>query len=130
MTQPTVIHVSRFTIMQNKARKENRPPVIVKPHGHFDENPMLAHEIIIHGPCRIVYRRDNPIPFVDPEAHVTVADGSTSWVETFARVECVRIHNDGHLERHSVHAKRVAVNDLRALMSKQVSSVATSLFKG
>ncbi len=68
----TIIHVNQQTIRQNQKR-ENAAPVISVKRG---QSNTYGHEVEIHGPCRVVYRRDNPKPC-----------GARVWIETFFGVE-------------------------------------------
>lgn len=67
-----IIHINRNTINSNTKNGTNDPPIIVrqgrKRLGH-------AHELIIDGPCKIVYSPHKPLDC-----------GARLWIETDAEV--------------------------------------------
>lgn len=72
------IHVNQHIIKRNKAKapgKPEKPPLTIK---NYKEN-IKAFEVFIDGPCRIIYRPNNPL---DCGAHV--------WVETESKVTTYR----------------------------------------
>ncbi|NET06435.1 MAG: helix-turn-helix domain-containing protein [Merismopedia sp. SIO2A8] len=68
----TIIHVNQQTIRQNQKQEKPAPVISVK---RGKEN-IYGHEVEIQGPCRVVYRRDNPKPC-----------GARVWIETLFQVE-------------------------------------------
>ncbi|NEO33778.1 MAG: DNA-binding protein [Symploca sp. SIO3C6] len=70
----TIIHVNQHTIRQNQ-KQENAAPVISVKRGQTNT---YGHEVEIYGPCRVVYRRDNPKPY-----------GPRVWIETLSPVEVI-----------------------------------------
>ncbi|NEO32722.1 MAG: helix-turn-helix domain-containing protein [Symploca sp. SIO3C6] len=68
----TIIHVNQQTIRQNQKQEKPAPVISVK---RGKEN-RYGHEVEITGPCRVVYRRDNPKPC-----------GARVWIETLFGVE-------------------------------------------
>ncbi|NEO97940.1 MAG: helix-turn-helix domain-containing protein [Symploca sp. SIO2E9] len=68
----TIIHVNQQTIRQNQKQEKPAPVISVK----RGQSNTYGHEVEIHGPCRVVYRRDNPKPC-----------GARVWIETFFNVE-------------------------------------------
>ncbi|NEO29055.1 MAG: helix-turn-helix domain-containing protein [Symploca sp. SIO3C6] len=63
----TIIHVNQQTIRQNQKQEKPAPVISVK----RGKNNRYGHEVEITGPCRVVYRRDNPKPC-----------GARVWIET------------------------------------------------
>ncbi|NET04056.1 MAG: helix-turn-helix domain-containing protein [Merismopedia sp. SIO2A8] len=68
----TIIHVNQQTIRQNQKREKPAPVISLKQ----GQNNTYGHEVEIHGPCRVVYRRDKPKPY-----------GARVWIETLFGVE-------------------------------------------
>ncbi|NEP02409.1 MAG: DNA-binding protein [Symploca sp. SIO2E9] len=68
----TIIHVNQQTIRQNQKQEKAAPVISVK----RGQSNTYGHEVEIHGPCRVVYRRDNPKPC-----------GARVWIETLFGVE-------------------------------------------
>lgn len=67
-----IIHVNQHIIRENSKHGECEPVLTVKTYK--DNN--YAHEVIIHGPCRIVYRPNKPL-----------SCGAKVWIESEAEVE-------------------------------------------
>ncbi|NEO30595.1 MAG: DNA-binding protein [Symploca sp. SIO3C6] len=65
----TIIHVNQHTIRQNQKQEYAAPVISVK---RGKEN-IYGHEVEIHGPCRVVYRRDRP-----------QSCGARVWIETLS----------------------------------------------
>ena len=63
----TIIHVNQHNIKHNGKTGENKPVLTVK---NYKTN-VYAHEVQIHGPCKIVYRPDKPL-----------SCGAKVWIET------------------------------------------------
>ena len=71
----TRIHVNQAKIRANRKVKQAREPVItVKDY----KKNRYAHEVVIKGPCRVLYRPCSPLKC-----------GATVWIETEAEVEIV-----------------------------------------
>ena len=66
-----IIHVNQHVIKSNRKRGEDNPVLTCKTY----KDNQYAHEVVIQGPSRVVYRPDNPLPC---GAHV--------WIETEADV--------------------------------------------
>lgn len=66
------IHVNQHNIKHNRKHGDNLPVLTIKTYKSND----YAHEVEIQGPCKVVYRPDNPLPC---GAHV--------WIETEEEVE-------------------------------------------
>ncbi len=74
----TVIHVNQHIIKANRKHGHNDPPLTIKT---YKEN-RKAHEVVVHGPCRIVHA--DPARGIKP-----LPCGARVWVETTAPVEVV-----------------------------------------
>ncbi|NEP00522.1 MAG: helix-turn-helix domain-containing protein [Symploca sp. SIO2E9] len=70
----TIIHVNQQTIRQNQKQEKPAPVISVK----RGQSNTYGHEVEIHGPCRVVYRRDKPKPC-----------GARVWIETLFGVEVI-----------------------------------------
>lgn len=68
-----VIHVNPHVIKANRnlLPEERRNPITVK---NYKEDRQ-ASEVVINGPCHIIYRPDDPLPC-----------GATVWIETEAEI--------------------------------------------
>lgn len=73
-----LIHVYQHRIRRNMhvAPEQREPPVIIREGRHR----RYASELVIHGPCRIVYSPDKPLScgarlWISTEAEVEVVDG-------------------------------------------------------
>ncbi|NEO29192.1 MAG: DNA-binding protein [Symploca sp. SIO3C6] len=75
----TIIHVNQHTIRQNQKLEKPDPVISVK----RGQSNTYAHEVEIYGPCRVVYRRDNPKPC-----------GARVWIETLFPVELLQNHSE------------------------------------
>lgn len=73
----TIIHVNQQIIRQNQKQKKPSPAITVK----RGQKNTYGHEVEIHGPCRVVYRPDNPKPC-----------GARVWIETPFGVEVITIN--------------------------------------
>ena len=71
----TRIHVNQHKIRSNHKTGENLPVITVKTYKSND----YAHEVVIHGESRVVYRPNKPLPC-----------GARVWIETEAEVEIIR----------------------------------------
>jgi hypothetical protein len=67
----TIIHVNQHNIKHNSKTGENKPVLTVKTY----KNNTYAHEVVINGPCRIVYSPDKPL-----------SCGAKVWIETLEEV--------------------------------------------
>lgn len=76
------IHVNQFVIRSNKRSGAREPPLRVKTSS---EN-LPATEVMIDGPCRVIYRPDRPL-----------ACGARVWIETTADVSMIDV--DGRQTR-------------------------------
>lgn len=65
------IHVNQHRIKANKKNSTDLPVITTKT---YKENA-YGHEVIIDGPCRIIYRPDKPL-----------SCGATVWIETQEKV--------------------------------------------
>ena len=63
----TRLHVNQHVIKKNK-KEGTREPVITVKSG---KSNIYAHEVQVLGPCKVVYRPDNPL-----------SCGATVWIET------------------------------------------------
>lgn len=68
----TRIHVNQHVIKSNRKTGANDPTLTVK---DYKQN-RRAHEVIIHGPSRVVYRPENPL-----------SCGAHVWIETESPVD-------------------------------------------
>jgi hypothetical protein len=68
----TIVHVNQHVIKANRKSQTNNPVLTVKTYKSND----YAHEVIINGPSKIVYRPDKPLPC-----------GAQVWIETESDVE-------------------------------------------
>ncbi|NEP00788.1 MAG: helix-turn-helix domain-containing protein [Symploca sp. SIO2E9] len=78
----TIIHVNQQTIRQNQKQEQAAPVISVK----RGKDNRYGHEVEITGPCRVVYRRDNPKPC-----------GARVWIETLFDVEVYTKNPQGGL---------------------------------
>lgn len=62
-----IIHVNQHVIRRNAKTGERKPVLSVKTYN----NNEYAHEVVVHGPCRIRYSPDKPLPC-----------GARVWIET------------------------------------------------
>ena len=70
-----VIHVNQHIIKRNRKTGRSSADITCKTY----KDNTKAREIVVDGPCRIVYRPDNPLPC---GAHV--------WIETTAEIEVIK----------------------------------------
>jgi hypothetical protein len=71
------IHVNQHIIRQNRRAVEPAPPLTVKTY----RDNTYAFAIDVHGPSRVVYSPDRPLPcgarvWIETEADVTLHDGT------------------------------------------------------
>ena len=62
-----IIHVNQHVIKSNRKRGECNPVLACKTY----KDNQYAHEVVIQGPSRVVYRPDNPL-----------SCGAHVWIET------------------------------------------------
>lgn len=67
----TIVHVNQHVIKSNRKNGKNDPVLTVKTYKSND----YGHEVLIHGPCKVVYSPDKPLPC-----------GATVWIETTEEV--------------------------------------------
>ena len=67
----TIVHVNQHVIKSNRKNSETNPVLTCKTY----KTNTYAHEVVIQGPSRIVYRPDNPL-----------SCGAHVWIETDATV--------------------------------------------
>jgi hypothetical protein len=65
------IHINQWIIKRNHKTGERNPPITVKTY----KSNEYAYEVEVNGPCKIIYRPDNPL-----------SCGAKVWVETEADV--------------------------------------------
>ena len=68
----TIIHVNQHKIKRNAKTGEREPVLTCKTYKSND----YAHEVLIDGPCRIIYRPDKPL-----------SCGARVWIETESEVK-------------------------------------------
>lgn len=68
------IHINSNTIKSNAKHGTNKPAITIR-SGKSQKVETYAHEVIINGPSRVVYRPDNPL-----------VCGAKVWIETEAEV--------------------------------------------
>ncbi len=69
-----IIHINQHVIKSNKKTGAREPVITVKTY----KSNNYAKEVLINGPCRIVYSPDKPLPC-----------GATVWIETIYEVDLV-----------------------------------------
>jgi hypothetical protein len=67
-----IIHVNQHVIRSNTKSGSRDPVLTIKTY----ESNTYAHEVVIHGPSKIVYSPDKPL-----------SCGARVWIETEARIE-------------------------------------------
>ena len=70
----TIIHVNQHVIKANEKTGERNPVITCKT---YKEN-QYAHEVIINGPCKVVYSPDKPL-----------SCGAKVWIETEADITII-----------------------------------------
>lgn len=71
----TLVHVNQHHIKANAKDGGNRPVLTVKTY----KDNRYAHEVVVTGGCRVVYRPDKPL-----------SCGARVWIETDGEVRIVR----------------------------------------
>ena len=75
----TIIHVNQHKIKRNAKTGEREPVLTCKTYKSND----YAHEVIIDGPSRIIYRPDKPL-----------SCGARVWIETESEVKKVEMPSE------------------------------------
>ena len=68
----TLVHVNQHVIRANGKTGERNAPLTVKTYKSND----YAQEVILHGPSKVVYSPDKPLPC-----------GAKVWIETDGKVD-------------------------------------------
>lgn len=68
----TYIHINQHIIKRNRKTAEREAVITAKTY----KSNTYGHEVEIDGPCRVVYRPDNPLPC-----------GAQVWIETDAPIK-------------------------------------------
>jgi len=68
----TIVHVNQHVIKKNAKTGERKPCLTCKTY----KSNEYAHEVVIKGPCKVVYSPDKPLKC-----------GARVWIETLAEVE-------------------------------------------
>jgi len=71
----TIIHVNQHVIKSNRKKGVNDPVLTVKTY----KSNEYAHEVMIHGPSKVIYSPDQPL-----------SCGAHVWIETQSPVEVVK----------------------------------------
>ena len=75
----TIIHVNQHKIKRNAKTGEREPVLTCKTYKSND----YAHEVMIDGPSRIIYRPDKPL-----------SCGARVWIETESEVKRVEMPSE------------------------------------
>ena len=75
----TIIHVNQHKVKRNAKTGEREPVLTCKTYKSND----YAHEVMIAGPCRIIYRPDKPL-----------SCGARVWIETESEVKKVEMPSE------------------------------------
>ena len=70
-----IIHINQHVIKSNKKNNKKDCPITVKTYKSND----YAKEVIIDGPCKIIYSSDKPLKC-----------GAVCWVETGSGVKIIK----------------------------------------
>jgi len=68
------IHVNQHKIKSNRKTGDREPVLTVKTY----KDNTYCHEVLIEGPCRVIYSPDKPL-----------SCGARVWIETEENVRCV-----------------------------------------
>lgn len=68
-----VIHINQHVIRKNNKTGEREPVITCKTY----KDNTYCHEVIINGPCKVIYSPDKPL-----------SCGAKVWIETTEEVEC------------------------------------------
>jgi hypothetical protein len=69
------IHVNQHIIRKNHKTGEREPVLTVKTY----KDNTYCHEVLVDGPCKVVYSPDKPLPC-----------GARVWIETESDVTCLK----------------------------------------
>ena len=72
------IHVNQHIIRKNHKTGEREPVLTVKTY----KSNTYCHEVLVDGPCKIIYSPDKPL-----------SCGARVWIETEHDVECIENDN-------------------------------------
>jgi len=78
-----VIHINMHKIRANHKHGKRDPVITVKTYKSND----YGHEVYVDGPCKIVYRPDDPL-----------SCGARVWLETDAKIEVSNFETQGSEE--------------------------------
>lgn len=67
-----IVHINQHVIRSNAKSGERKPVITVKTYKSND----YAHEVVIDGPCKVVYSPDKPL-----------SCGAKVWIETESEVQ-------------------------------------------
>jgi hypothetical protein len=70
----TIIHVNQHHIKHNSKHKDKLPVITCKTY----KSNTYANEVIINGPCKVIYNPDKPL-----------SCGAKVWIETTAITETI-----------------------------------------
>jgi hypothetical protein len=73
------IHVNQHKIKSNRKTGNREPVLTVKTY----KDNTYCHEVLIEGPCKVIYSPDKPLPC-----------GARVWIETEKDVKCVLREED------------------------------------
>jgi len=68
------IHINQHKIKSNRKTGDREPVLTVKTY----KDNTYCHEVLIEGPCRVIYSPDKPL-----------SCGARVWIETEENVRCV-----------------------------------------
>lgn len=68
-----IIHINQHVIRKNNKTGEREPVITCKTY----KDNTYCHELIINGPCKVIYSPDKPL-----------SCGAKVWIETTEEVEC------------------------------------------
>ena len=68
------IHVNQHKIRSNRKTGDREPVLTVKTY----KDNTYCHEVLIEGPCRVIYSPDKPL-----------SCGARVWIETEENVRCI-----------------------------------------
>ena len=80
------VFICRTTIANNQNFDEDKPVIVLQEGG---EIKFKAHHIKINGPCEIIYHRELPIEYHDPELS-TKPGAVRCWIETESEVTKIK----------------------------------------
>ena len=102
----TRIHVNQHVIRSNAKTGERQPVLTVKTYKSND----YGHEVIIDGPCRVIYRPDKPL-----------SCGARVWIETEGKVHVV-VFDDMRLQGLSPSERKRALEVMNDAVSGMPAS--------